>query len=353
MEYVGFDTGSDSSKEEYPSTPGQRKLLDHLRQQLKEDIGLEKFMQYLFHRQWKELHDYAGSKGIRILGDMPIFVSHDSADAWANQGLFDLEADGSPKTVAGVPPDYFSATGQLWGNPQYNWDAMKKDNYGWWKRRFRKLYQQVDIVRIDHFRGFESYWEVSGKAKTAIHGHWRPGPGKELFDAIRKDLGDTPIVAEDLGIITDEVEALREACDFPGMKVLHFTLYHNEQGRMGFVPPENSIVYTGTHDNNTTVGWYEKEVDERSKAAMAHLLGADAKNLQEVCEKLVEFAYASEARMAIIPMQDLLGMDSRSRMNVPGTVGMNWKWCLESGYEKRFPADKLRTLMERYGRLSE
>ncbi len=329
------------------------KTLEELRERLKEDIGLEKFMQYLFARQWKELHAYAKSKGIRILGDMPIFISQDSADVWANQSLFDLNEDGTPKTVAGVPPDYFSATGQLWGNPQYDWEAMKKENYTWWKRRFRKLYEQVDIVRIDHFRGFEAYWEISGKAKTAINGHWREGPGKAFFQAVRDELGDLPIVAEDLGIITDAVEELRDACGFPGMKVLHFTLHFSEQGRMGFAAPENSIVYTGTHDNNTTVGWYEKELDHRSKAAIAHLLHANPRKPEEVCEKLVEFAYATEARMAIIPMQDILRMDSRSRMNVPGTVGLNWKWCLKPDYQLELDAKKLRELCARYGRISE
>ncbi|MBQ7478969.1 MAG: 4-alpha-glucanotransferase [Selenomonadaceae bacterium] len=327
--------------------------LGDLRERLRDDIALEMFMQYLFDRQWKRLHEYAKSKGIKILGDMPIFISHDSADAWANQGLFDLNEDGSAKTVAGVPPDYFSATGQLWGNPQYDWDAMKREDYAWWKRRFKKLYEQVDIVRIDHFRGFESYWEISGKAKTAIHGHWRKGPGEAFFRAIKEELGDLPIVAEDLGIITDAVEELRAACDFPGMKVLHFTLYFNEQGRIGIVPPENSIVYTGTHDNNTTVGWYEKEVDERSKAAIAHLLHADPKNPGDVCEKLIEFAYASDARMAIIPMQDILHMDSRSRMNVPGTVGLNWKWCLKTEYTRDFDAARLKELCKKTGRLSD
>lgn len=327
--------------------------LRELGDRLKDETDMEKFMQYLFARQWKELHEYARSKGIRILGDMPIFISQDSADAWANQALFDLNEDGTPRTVAGVPPDYFSATGQLWGNPQYDWDAMKKEDYAWWKRRFRKLYEQVDIVRIDHFRGFEAYWEISGKAKTAINGRWREGPGRAFFQAIREELGDLPIVAEDLGIITDAVEELRDACGFPGMKVLHFTLHFSEQGRMGFAAPENSIVYTGTHDNNTTVGWYEKELDERSRIAIAHLLHGNPKKPEDICEKLVEFAYATDARMAIIPMQDILRLDSRSRMNVPGTVGLNWKWCLKQDYRQKVDAKKLRDLCEKHGRIVE
>ena len=324
--------------------------LQDLRSKLADRIGFEKFQQYIFDRQWNELHSYAREKGIKIMGDMPIFVSADSADAWAHQKLFSLNEDGTPKTVAGVPPDYFSATGQLWGNPQYDWDAMKAEDYHWWKQRFTKLYESVDIVRIDHFRGFESYWEVDGKAKTAINGHWVKGPGKPFFDAVRKELGDIPIVAEDLGIITDEVEALRAACMFPGMKVLHFTLRFNEEGRMGFVAPENSIVYTGTHDNNTTVGWYTEDLNDESRAAIADLIGADPRKPEEVCRQLIEFAYASNARLAIVPMQDVLRLDSRSRMNTPGTVGLNWRWRLKPGYQMEAGAGKLKELCNQYKR---
>ena len=337
---------------EWPKTLGHRdkQALKTAAARLQEAIGLEKFMQYLFHTQWQRLHDYAREHGVSIMGDMPIFISHDSADVWANQGLFDLNPDGTAKTVAGVPPDYFSATGQLWGNPQYNWQAMEQENYGWWKKRFKKLYELVDIVRIDHFRGFESYWEVDGKAETAINGRWLKGPSKPFFDEIKKSLGDMPIVAEDLGIITDEVEALRDACGFPGMKVLHFTLHFGDMGRFGFVAPENSIVYTGTHDNNTTVGWYLHDVDDAMGAAVADLLGARHDRPKEVCERLVEFAYASEARLAMVPMQDLMALDERSRMNTPGTVGFNWKWCLKPGYLMEINTERLRELCVRYER---
>ena len=337
---------------EWPKTLGCRdkQALKVMAEKLHESIGYEKFLQYLFHTQWQRLHDYAGGHGISIMGDMPIFISHDSADVWANQSLFDLNPDGTSKTVAGVPPDYFSATGQLWGNPQYNWQAMEKENYDWWKKRFRKLYELVDIVRIDHFRGFESYWEVDGKAETAINGRWVKGPCKPFFDEIKKELGHMPIVAEDLGIITDEVEALRDACGFPGMKVLHFTLHFGDMGRFGFVAPENSIVYTGTHDNNTTVGWYLHDVDNAMRAAVAYLLGARGDRPREVCERLVEFAYASDARLAMVPMQDLLAMDERNRMNTPGTVGLNWKWCLKPGYLMEVDTKRLRELCVRYER---
>ena len=328
----------------------EKKNLADSRRRLEESIGFEKFLQYIFQVQWSALHEYAKSKGIRIMGDMPIFISQDSADVWMNQKLFRLNEEGYPKTVAGVPPDYFSATGQLWGNPQYDWEAMKEENYSWWKKRFRKLYALVDIVRIDHFRGFESYWEVDGKAKTAINGRWVKGPGREFFAAMEQELGNLPIVAEDLGIITDAVEKLRDDCGYPGMKVLHFTLHFNEMKRMGFVAPENSIVYTGTHDNNTTVGWYTENLDASSAAAIAELLHADPANAKEICRKLVEFAYASAARMAIVPMQDILELDSRSRMNLPGTVGLNWKWCLRENSFHKEDAARLKDLCEKYQR---
>jgi 4-alpha-glucanotransferase len=309
-----------------------------------------KFAQYLFAVQWKKLHEYAAARDIKIMGDMPIFLAQDSADVWAHQQLFDLNPNGTAHTIAGVPPDYFSATGQLWGNPQYDWKAMKTENYSWWKQRFHKLYELVDIVRIDHFRGFESFWEVDGKAKTAINGRWVKGPGKAFFDEIQRELGHLPIVAEDLGIITDEVEALRDACGFPGMKVLHFMLHFNEQGRLGFVAPENSIVYTGTHDNNTTVGWYQQDIDDPTRAAVAGLLHVRKDRPKEVAKSLITFAYASDARLAMIPMQDLLGLDDRSRMNMPGTVGLNWKWCLKPEYTLEVDSQELRELCRKYER---
>ncbi len=350
----------DALKKEYKGKPWfewpeairsrDKKALKKMAERQEENVGYAKFVQFLFHKQWIKLHEYAVSKGIKIMGDMPIFISHDSADVWANQKLFDLNPDGTAKTVAGVPPDYFSATGQLWGNPQYDWQAMEAENYSWWKRRFENLHRLVDIVRIDHFRGFESYWEVDGKAETAINGHWRKGPGKAFFDIIRKEVPGLEIVAEDLGIITDEVEALREACGFPGMKVLHFTLHFNEQGRLGFVAPENSIVYTGTHDNNTTVGWYNQDIDEATRANVAALLNVKGDRPRDVAKALLKFALASEARLAIAPMQDLLGLDERARMNTPGTVGLNWKWCLKPDYMLELDAEKIKAMCHKYGR---
>lgn len=337
---------------DWPASIRSRNLeaVKKLQDKLADSIGLVKFTQYIFAKQWQKLHQYAHEKGIRIFGDMPIFLAHDSADVWANQSLFDLNPDGSAHTVAGVPPDYFSATGQLWGNPQYKWAEMQKDNYGWWKKRFRKLYEMVDIVRIDHFRGFEAFWEIDGRAETAINGHWVKGPGKELFDELKKELGNLPIVAEDLGIITPEVEKLRDDCNFPGMKVLHFVLNINEQGRMGFVAPENSIVYTGTHDNNTTIGWFNHDLDAPTQAAVANLLQARADKPKDIGKKLIEFAYATNSRLAIVPMQDILGLDERARMNTPGTVGLNWKWCLKPEYQLSIDAAWLKALCKKYQR---
>ena len=315
-------------------------------------IEYEEFKQFIFDVQWTKLHDYAHEKSIDILGDMPIFISADSADAWANQKFFKLNEDGTPKKVAGVPPDYFSATGQLWGNPQYDWDAMADDKYSWWKLRLKKLLEIVDIARIDHFRGFEAYWEIDSTEKTAINGKWIKGPGMALFTELGREIKDLQmrIVAEDLGVITDEVEQLRLDCGFPGMKILHFELHFNEDGRIGFMAPENSLVYTGTHDNNTTVGWYMEDIDNASKVTIADLIGADPRRPDDVCRKLIEFAYASNSRFAIVPMQDILKLDSGSRMNIPGTVGTNWSWRLKPDYRLDSEAEKLKALCGKYKR---
>ena len=315
---------------------------------LTEEILYTEFEQYVFNVQWQQLHDYARERGVQIFGDMPIFVAGDSADVWANQKLFQLDKDGKAEKVAGVPPDYFSPTGQLWGNPQYDWDAMEEENYHWWTLRFKQIYKMIDIVRIDHFRGFEAYWSVDGDAENAMKGEWVKGPGKPFFDVVKKELGDMQIVAEDLGFITNEVEELRQECGFPGMKILQFELAFNEDGRIGFMAPENSIAYTGTHDNNTVVGWFMEDVDNLSKATIAALLGADVRRPDDVCQKLIEFAYASDSRFAILPMQDVLKLDSKSRMNTPGTVGTNWGWRLKPDYKLEAEAGKLKALCQKY-----
>ena len=300
--------------------------------QLKAEIMQEKFNQFIFARQLKELRSYANEKGIQMLGDMPIFVSQDSVDAWANQHLFKLDHEGRPIYVAGVPPDYFSATGQLWGNPQYDWAAMKADGYDWWIKRIKRIAEQVNIVRIDHFRGFEAYWEVPADAKTAIGGRWVKGPGKALFAALEQKLGQLSLVAEDLGVITPEVEALREELGYPGMKVLQFALAPEADGRLDFLPQENSVAYTGTHDNNTTRGWFRDDIGDELRAGL--LQRCDVQREQEAAGKMIQLVYESPARLAIVPMQDILALGAEARMNLPGTVGgtscpfWNTKWHL-------------------------
>lgn len=321
-----------------------------MEEQLSYEIGEVMFEQYIFNKQWQALKKYANDKGIKIMGDMPIFVSQDSADAWAHQQLFKLDQNGRPYKVAGVPPDYFSKTGQLWGNPQYNWDVMRRDGYDWWIRRFKNILKQVDIVRIDHFRGFESFWEVDGDAKTAVDGAWRMGPGKPFFDMVKAAIGDVPIVAEDLGVITDEVEQLRQDCQFPGMKVLQFELRFNENGRINFVEPEDSIVYTSTHDNNTIVGWLKENASRAEVEAIANMLGVPGAAPEELGRKLIEHAYSSEARMAIIAMQDVLGLDGEHRMNMPGTADGNWLWRMTPGMLNKETSAWLRAMAEKYRR---
>lgn len=295
--------------------------------QLKAEIMQEKFNQFIFDRQLKELRRYANERGIQLLGDMPIFVSQDSVDAWADQHLFKLDHEGRPVYVAGVPPDYFSETGQLWGNPQYDWDAMKVDGYDWWIKRIKRIAEQVNIVRIDHFRGFEAYWEIPASEETAINGKWMKGPGKDLFDKLKEALGDVPIVAEDLGVITDEVVKLREDCGFPGMKILHFELFTDDRGVIRFKPYENCLIYTGTHDNNTTVGWLDENAAEKDIKAIKLMLGLPAEAASaEVCRAMIEYCYSSYSRIAIIPVQDILELDGKHRMNLPGTAGGNWSW---------------------------
>lgn len=324
--------------------------LRSMEDELSYEIGTAMFEQYIFAKQWQKLKKYANDKGIQIMGDMPIFVAQDSADAWAHQQLFKLDQNGRPYKVAGVPPDYFCATGQLWGNPQYNWDVMHHDGYDWWIRRFKNLLKQVDIIRMDHFRGFESFWEVDGDAENAVNGTWRKGPGKPFFDLVRKNIGDVPIVAEDLGIITDEVEKLREECQFPGMKILQFELNFNENGRINFVEPEDSIVYTSTHDNNTMVGWLEEDASRAEREAIADMLGAVPTDSVAMDKKLIEHAYASEARMAVIAAQDILALDSSHRMNMPGTALGNWSWRMRPGMLTKEHAAWLKGLADKYNR---
>ncbi|SHE30039.1 4-alpha-glucanotransferase [Desulforamulus putei DSM 12395] len=310
----------------------QREAMEHFRQLLQEEIAYQCFLQFTFFTQWMELKKYANDRGIKIIGDLPIFISYDSSDAWANPRLFELDELGNPAKVAGVPPDYFSATGQLWGNPHYRWTEMEKDDYLWWRQRFKLLLETVDIIRIDHFRGFEAYWEIPAGEETAINGRWVKGPGKKFFSTIIRYLGEIPVIAEDLGIITPEVVKLKNHFNFPGMKILQFNLNQNEKEE--FLPhyyEPNSVVYTGTHDNDTTVGWYKKLLPGDVEFLTEYLGLEPAMRAEEICWRLIEVAFRSQSNMAIIPLQDVLCLDSEARMNYPGTVGGNWQWRFKQG----------------------
>ncbi len=298
----------------------RRALMRHF----KDEAGYYKFIQFIFFTQWDELKTYAHDNGIRIIGDIPIFVSPDSADTWANKELFQLNEKGYPLAVAGVPPDYFSATGQLWGNPLYDWDVHKATGYAWWIRRIKNQLKLVDFLRIDHFRGFEAYWSVPYGRKTAVRGKWLKGPGADLFNAICQALGnDLPIFAEDLGVITPEVEALRDQFHFPGMKVLQFAFDDVEENN--FLPhlyTPNCICYTGTHDNDTTAGWYAS-ASEASKDKVRRYMNCDG---GMVARDFIRTAMGSVARYVIFPLQDALWLGSEARMNTPGTPSGNWSW---------------------------
>ncbi len=316
-----------------------------------DEVGFQKFMQFKFAEQWKAVRKYANEKGIQIIGDLPIFVAYDSSDVWANKKLFTVDKNGKLKTVAGVPPDYFSPTGQLWGNPLYKWNEMKKDKFLWWRKRLEKMYELVDIVRIDHFRGLEAFWEIPGDAENAIDGKWVKAPGKELFTVFEETFGDIKILAEDLGVITPEVEELRDTFNLPGMKILQFAF--GLTGDKNFLPHnhiKNCCVYTGSHDNDTTRGFFLNEKKSNSgiyEWAQRYLnyYGDD------LCHAAIVSAYQSVANIVIIPMQDVLNLGTEARMNFPSKLGGNWMWRFtwsqfDDGLRHRF-AD-LAKLYERY-----
>jgi len=300
--------------------------VDKWTEKLEYRINYQKFLQYTFNKQWKKLKDYTNKKGIKIIGDIPIFIAYDSSDLWANKKYFTVDKKGKLETVAGVPPDYFSETGQLWGNPLYKWDEMENDNFSWWQKRIKKTLDFVDIIRIDHFRGLDAYWEIPGDAPTAQTGKWVKAPGKKLFTAIKKELGKLPIIAEDLGLITKSVENLRDHFGFPGMKILQFSF--GENGDIMFLPHNyvnNCVVYTGSHDNDTTKGFFDNEKKTKSGIYQwaQRYLNYHGK---DITYELIRTAYASVANMVIIPMQDILELDSEARMNFPGKLGGNWTW---------------------------
>lgn len=314
--------------------------------ELETEVRRRIFQQYLFDRQWTKLRRYAGDRGISIVGDIPIFVAHDSADVWAHPELFGLDESGRPVVVSGVPPDYFSETGQRWGNPLYRWEVMRDRGYDWWVRRFRRTLSWVDVVRVDHFRGFESYWEIPGAEETAINGRWRPGPGAEFFQAVERELVRLPVIAEDLGIITRSVEELRDALGFPGMRVLQFAFDGDpENPHLPENYPAHAVVYTGTHDNDTIAGWWEKASAEEREAVSARI-GAGG----EIHWALISMVMESDAALAIVPVQDVLGLGSEARMNTPGTMAGNWSWRLHEGALTRDAQMRLLDLTRRTGR---
>ncbi|MBK1721927.1 4-alpha-glucanotransferase [Thiocystis violacea] len=318
-----------------------------------EELRLQRFIQFVFYRQWADLRAYARSRGVRLIGDMPIFVAHDSSEVWTHPEWFDLDAQGCPRSIAGVPPDYFSSTGQRWGNPLYLWSKLAEDGYSFWVERLRRILEMVDVVRIDHFRGFAAYWEIPATEETAINGHWVPGPGMALFEALRAALGDDlPLIAEDLGVITEDVEALRDALKLPGMAVLQFGFEDLEDGfgRSAFLPHNHRqrlAVYTGTHDNNTSLGWWEaRQEDLRRNIGL--YLNSDT---SEIHWDFIRAALGSSAAMALFPMQDLLGLGADACMNRPGTQEGNWVWRYRADMLEESAAERLHAMSRLYGRL--
>jgi 4-alpha-glucanotransferase len=333
--------------------------LERARNQLADDIECNKFIQFEFERQWCDLKAHCVRDDIRMMGDLPIYVALDSADVWANRKLFELQEDGHPRVVAGVPPDYFSATGQLWGNPIYCWEKQAKTGYAWWIARFRRALEMLDMIRLDHFRGFEAYYEIPAGDVTAENGAWVKGPGAAFFSALRDALGNLPIVAENLGVITPEVEGLRNEFDFPGMAILQFA-FGNDPQAPDFKPhnyPHHLVAYTGTHDNDTVVGWWNSHAGagsirsaedvEKELAYARRYLNTDGSDINWV---LIRTLMASVANTVLFPLQDVLGVGSEGRMNLPGTSSGNWRWRFRDGSLTPEIAAKLREWATTYER---
>jgi 4-alpha-glucanotransferase len=333
--------------------------LERARDQLRDEIECQKFIQFEFERQWCDLKAHCARSGIRLMGDMPIYVALDSADVWVNRHLFELQPDGRPRVVAGVPPDYFSATGQLWGNPIYCWEAHARGEYAWWIARFRRALEMLDMIRLDHFRGFEAYYEIPAGEVTAVNGAWVKGPGAALFERVQAELGDLPIVAENLGVITPEVEALRKRFDFPGMAILQFA-FGNDPQAPDFKPhnyPHHLVAYTGTHDNDTVVGWWNGKAGAGSIRTAADVakemefarryLNADGSEIHWV---MIRTLMASVASTVLFPLQDVLGVGREGRMNLPGTSSGNWRWRFRQGELTSAMSARLKQLAETYER---
>jgi 4-alpha-glucanotransferase len=321
--------------------------VEHWARRLSEDVLFHKWLQYQFFRQWGDLKAYANQNGIKIVGDVPIFVSHDSADVWSNRELFHLDDAGRPTCVAGVPPDYFSSTGQLWGNPLYRWDLMARTRYRWWIDRLGVTLATVDVVRLDHFRGFEAYWEVQAGEPTAEKGRWVPAPGEELFATLARALGRLPIIAENLGVITPPVEAMRRRFGFPGMCVLQFGLADDASSvHLPHNLEADTVTYTGTHDNDTTLGWY-RTLPETERLRVDRYLGPGA---GDVPWSVVRLAMSTVADVAILPLQDVLGIGPEGRMNFPGKPSGNWTWRVKPGTLTSELSRRLRDLAGVFGR---
>jgi 4-alpha-glucanotransferase len=325
--------------------------LKQVRKTLKEEIDREKLYQYLFFSQWNSLKRYCRKKGIRIIGDMPIYVDMESADAWANPELFKLTKSKKPRFIAGVPPDLFSSTGQLWGNPVYNWSRLKKDNYKWWIARLKHNLNMCDLLRLDHFRGFAAYWQVPSNHKTAKYGRWVKAPGEDFLKTVYRKIPDAQIIAEDLGHITDDVKDLIAEFNLPKMKVLHFA-FGDDSGKNSYLPHNhtpNSLVYTGTHDNNTTKGWFENELGKGQKKFLSEYTGQNI-NSKNVCDILIRTAMKSVSKISIIPVQDMLSLGQTARMNTPSKSSGNWRWRLDSLKKLENNGDRLARLTQIYGR---
>ncbi|MBU1099320.1 MAG: 4-alpha-glucanotransferase [Bacteroidetes bacterium] len=313
---------------------------------LSKEIQFQKFLQYKFFTQWTKIKEYANQHNIKIIGDIPIFIAYDSADLWSNRDQFTVDKNGKLETIAGVPPDYFSPTGQLWGNPLYRWDKMEEDNFSWWKKRLEQMLKLVDYIRIDHFRGMQAFYEIPGGSETAQHGRWMLAPGRKMFQAIKDALGELPILAEDLGIITKEVRNLRDEFGFPGMRIMQFAF--GSGGEKKFLPhnyDKNTVVYTGSHDNDTTRSFFEKE-SELGSDVFLHAQEYLNYYGDDICFQLIKAAQASVANIVIIPMQDMLNLGSDARMNFPGVQNGNWQW--------RFTWDQVNNkLANQYKEMSE
>ena len=321
------------------------------REKLADKLPYHRVTQYLFFKQWLRLKAYANEHHIEIVGDMPIYVAVDSAAVWAQPHFFKTDAVGKPTCVAGCPPDEFSETGQLWGNPIYDWEAMDKDGYAWWIERLRESFKIYDIVRIDHFRGFESYWEVPADSETSATGKWVKGPDYKLFAAVKEALGDLNIIAEDLGFMTDEVIELRERTGFPGMKILQFAFNPDDESiDSPHLAPNNSVMYTGTHDNNTVLGWYKDEIDDATRQYMAQY--TNRKEYETVPHAMLRTIFSSVSFMAIATMQDLLELDSAARMNYPSTIGGNWTWRMTAEELNPIVEGELYSLTKTYRRMN-